>query len=280
MEAVKGGRGRCVGAAAGNVPTVAGARILRELKRDTFGRVELLECSDGTRVIRRVVPRGFVLGWAARKLARREARALEVLEGSGVVGAVPSLDEATIAEARVTPDGARSRDVFVRHFVDGEPLHRATELPHDFFDLLEDLTRRMHEHGVCHNDLHKEQNVMVRADGRPALIDFQLATLHRGLPERGLRGRWFTARRRDDMRHLQKHRRRYTRDGRGPEELRVADTERMPRRGIALWWMRTVKPVYRFVTRRVLRTRDGEERRPSTGPWPTWGPPIGPDRLP
>ncbi|MEL6429633.1 MAG: hypothetical protein AAFR54_10680, partial [Planctomycetota bacterium] len=142
--------------------------------------------------------------------------------------------------------------------------------PRDFFDLLVAAVEELHAAGVCHNDLHKEQNVVVGRDGRPVLIDFQLATLH---PKR--RGRWFEARCRDDLRHVQKHRRRYTRLGRGPAELRVPESERMPRRGIPLVWMKTGKPVYKFVTRRLLGTRDGEEHRPSSGPWPEWVGPVG-----
>ena len=41
-------------------------------------------------------------------------------------------------------------------------------------------------------------------------------------------------------------------------------------------WRRFGKPVYVLVTRRLLRTRDGEERRPSSGPWPEWSEPLGP----
>ncbi len=51
------------------------------------------------------------------------------------------------------------------------------------------------------------------------------------------------------------------------------------RRGtLARLWRRTGKPLYNFVTRRLLRTRDGESRRPSTGPWPRWVAARGPRR--
>ena len=49
----------------------------------------------------------------------------------------------------------------------------------------------------------------------------------------------------------------------------------MPRRGLALWWRRTVKPLYLAVTRGLLGTKDGEERRSSAGPWPSWEAPLG-----
>ena len=266
---------------------MTGVRILEELKRDVFGVVERVRClaadgADGAEevaLVRRVVLgppgiRGF-----ARLLARRERRALEALRaaGSTAVARAPSLDPADVdALAREPPlSGMRPRpgDVFLRPYAPGTPLHLADELPFDFFELLEDAARSLHAAGVCHNDLHKEQNVVVDPSGRPVLIDFQLASVNQRRS-----GRANGSSCRDGLRHVQKLRRRYTKDGRGPAELAVAEHERMPRTGLALLWKRTVKPVYRFVTRRLLRTRDGEEGRPSAGPWPRWVDPVGPPR--
>ncbi len=158
----------------------------------------------------------------------------------------------------------------LRTWLEGEPLHRATVLPRDFFDLLDALVVEVHGRGVCHNDLHKEPNVIVLEDGRPALIDFQLASVHRRADRR------MRVRCGEDLRHLEKHRRRYTRAGRGPAgESRGLGHGR--RRGaLAAAWRRLGKPLYNFVTRRLLGTRDGEERRPSSGPWPRWSEPLGP----
>jgi hypothetical protein len=119
---------------------------------------------------------------------------------------------------------------------------------------------------VCHNDLHKEQNVLVGVDGAPALIDLQLASVH----ER--RGRVFSVRCGDDRRHVAKHARRYARAGRGPEGAGLASPANLdlPRRSLAaaLWrWL--VKPAYNRVGL-VLGLRDREPRRPSSGPWPRW----------
>lgn len=260
------------------MPTLS---IEKELKRDTFGCVELLTVQDDSgakvRLVRRVVTAGFLVGSVAKVLARRESRALEALRGSGVTPIareVPlSSTDRDAARALPTLGGQAPKPgaVFLRPFADGLPLHRAERLPHDFFGLLEERVRALHAAGVCHNDLHKEQNIVVAPDGRPVLIDFQLGTRH---PKRS--GRWFRARCTDDLRHIQKHRRRYTRDGRGPEELRVPEASRMKRRGIPLVWMKTGKPLYKFITRKILRTRDGEDMRPSVGPWPQWTGPIGP----
>lgn len=211
----------------------------------------------------------------ARALLRRERRALEALARDGArLDGVPRVARDEAAERLASPDGRapRAKEVLLRTWIEGRPLHLAEELPEDFFDHLEALAQALHARGVCHNDLHKEQNVLVGADGFPHLIDFQLASVH------VRRGRVFASRARDDLRHLQKHRRRYTRDGRGPA---AADERHGAGRGLrrsflARTWRRWGKPLYELVTRRLLRTRDGEERRPSSGPWPRWTPARGP----
>jgi len=247
-------------------------RIHTLLKSDSFGCVERLVDDQGRSLLRRVARGGRLPGSApvARLLLRREARALETLAG---LGAVPRLVSEAGARELPCADHYRPRtgEVLLRTWIEGEPLHRASELAEDYFDHLDRLVEALHERGVCHNDLHKEQNILVGEDGFPHLIDFQLASRHRR------RGRLFASRARDDLRHVQKHRRRYTRDGRGPERAGASRGRGAGlRRGtIARLWRKTGKPLYNFLTRRVLGTRDGEERRPSSGPWPHWTGPRG-----
>jgi predicted Ser/Thr protein kinase len=247
-------------------------QVRQILKSDTFGRIELLRGSDGARLLRRVACGASLPGsrLVARGLMHRERRALIALAGLPGVPELRELEAAALAPA-TSGHAPRSGDVLLREWIEGEPLHRAEVLADDFFDHLDALVSELHRCGVCHNDLHKEQNVMVGSDGFPHLIDFQLASLH----PRG--GRTFESRVLDDLRHVQKHRRRYTRDGRGPasagvEHGRGRGLKRSP---LALVWRRTGKPLYNLVTRGLLRTKDGEERRPSTGPWPRWVPARG-----
>ncbi len=253
---------------------------VRVLKADSFGRVECLALDDQN-VLRRVACGGRwpASAWVARLLLRRERRALQALEGEAGfpkrLAASGSLEGARQAQpedgratrrALVHPDG-----VLLREYVAGRPLSQAQHLPHNFFDRLEELVERMHARGVCHNDLHKEPNVLVAEDGFPVLIDFQLASVH---PRRG---RAFRVRCHEDLRHVQKHRRRYLRDGRGPEGLAPPPAhERLRRKPLSWVWRKTGKPLYEFITRRWLGYSDGEARRPSSGPWPQWGPPLPP----
>ncbi len=114
------------------------------------------------------------------------------------------------------------------------------------------LLLELHRRGVAHNDLAKEANWLVLEDGRPALIDFQLAS--RGDP----RSRWMRLLFREDLRHLLKHKRMYCREALTPVE------KRMLRRNswVRDLWFRTGKPVYRFVTRRILKWEDNEGQGP------------------
>jgi predicted Ser/Thr protein kinase len=252
-------------------------RVLAELKRDQLGRVELLGRGEA-RLVRRVADGGALplSRSIARVLLRRERRALEALDG---LRGVPRLvrDASCVAAPSLDGRAPRADAVLVRSFVAGAPLHRCERLPLDFFERLEELVRALHTRGVAHNDLHKEQNVVVGEDGRPGLIDFQLASVHRP-GSRALRVRAL-----DDLRHVAKHRRRYLRYTRvsderwaPPADLR-ADPPRAPkRRGAALVWRKTAKPLYHFVTRSLLERRDGEARRETQGPWPTWCAPTRP----
>jgi RIO-like serine/threonine protein kinase len=246
-------------------------RTERVLKRDALGRVELIVMGDERRVRR--VACGSRLPFSraiARVLAVRERRALERLAD---FEAVPRLEDGEPWRTAPSADGTvpRSADVLVRGFVVGVALSQAESLPRNYFELLAAAVRALHARGVCHNDLHKEQNVLVRPDGRPAIVDFQLASVHR------VGSLVWRARIAEDLRHVEKHRRRYMRTGRGPTgaEIDVELEPRPKRRPLAWTWRRLGKPVYHFVTRKLLRTRDGaEERRPSSGPWPSWTAPI------
>jgi RIO-like serine/threonine protein kinase len=170
----------------------------------------------------------------AAVLARREARALGWLEG---VERVPRLLD-------------RSGGRFVRSWIEGCPLPEAPRQGPAFFADARRLLRRIHAAGVTHNDTHKEPNWLVTPDGRPALVDFQIAGRH------AARTRWFRLCALEDLRHLLKHKRTHC-----PAALTRRERALLARRSwVARGWLATVKPVYVLVTRRLLRWRDHEGR--------------------
>jgi hypothetical protein len=106
----------------------------------------------------------------------------------------------------------------------------------------------LHRRGVAHNDLAKEANWIVAADGSPAFVDFQLAWVAKR------RGRWFRTAAREDLRHLLKHKRTYCPEALTDRERRILATRSWPAR----LWRATGKRVYLFVTRRLLDWEDRE----------------------
>ncbi len=210
------------------------------LKRDLFGTVERRAAADGLPYIRRDTR--SAPWWTrpvARWLAAREARALAALDG---LDGVPEL---------LAFDGA----VLDRSFLAGSPMHQARPVDAAYFREALRLLRRIHAAGVAHNDLAKEPNWLVREDGSPALLDFQLASRsHR-------RGAWFRLLGHEDLRHFLKHKRTY----REPH-LTARQREVLARKAwTSRLWMAAVKPVYLMVTRRWLGWADREgagDRKP------------------
>jgi RIO-like serine/threonine protein kinase len=199
-------------------------------KRDGFGTIRLERRDETDVVVRDTRAARPALRWLARRLASREAAALATLAG---VRGVPPLRSF---------DGA----VLERAFVAGAPMHESRPAaPRYFADGLR-LLRHLHRRGIAHNDLAKEANWLVTANGEPAVVDFQVAFVS------ARRGRLFRRLAYEDLRHWLKHKRTYL-----PERLTarqkavLRDPTLMARAFRAL-----VKPLYRFVTRGLLGWRD------------------------
>lgn len=204
------------------------------LKHDLFGRILRVAVPGGARIRRDLsgTPRG--IGWLARLLAANEARTLRRL---GELDGLPQL---------LSWDG-RHLD---RSWIDGDCMARARPTDPTYYRRAHALLREVHRRGVAHNDLAKEANWLVTPDGQPALVDFQLAW--RAQP----RNPWLRLLAREDLRHLLKHKRTYCPDRLTPVERRL-----LARRSwIREVWFATGKPLYRFITRRLLGWRDNEGR--------------------
>jgi RIO-like serine/threonine protein kinase len=201
------------------------------LKSDVFGTITRV----GDTVVRDARDARPWARWLALHLMRREHRALTRLAlGSGIEGVPRALELAP--------------DRLARGWIDGAPMHLVKPRDSAYFRAAARLVRRLHAANVIHNDLAKETNWLVTPEGRPALVDFQLAmTLtHRGALARALG--------RDDIRHLLKHKRSYLPGKLTAREKRILDTPSLPSRV----WMASGKQVYLFITRRVFRWRDRE----------------------
>ena len=205
------------------------------LKRDIFSetiRGHLVEDPSRRVVLRKLdgVP------WYARPvawvLARKEIRGLRAVQG--VEG---------------TPDLLRvDRVGLLRGWSEGTPLQLARPGDPAFYRDAKRLLRQMRRRGVTHNDIAKPQNWLMTPEGRAAVIDFQLASVHRR------QGVLFRTMAREDLRHLLKQKRAYA-----PELLTATERRMLARKSLpSRLWMATAKPVYNFVTRRLMNWSDGE----------------------
>jgi RIO-like serine/threonine protein kinase len=204
----------------------------RILKRDLFGAIAEVDAASG-RLIRRDTRRAaFGLRWLAGWLGGREARALQRLQG---LPAVPRLLRF-------------EQGVLERSHLGGEVMYRAAPSEPGYYHEARRLLQAVHRRGVVHNDLAKEANWLQLDDGRPALVDFQIAWIgHPRTPLMRLLAR-------EDLRHLLKHKRMYCPQHLTPVEKRLLKRKSWIRR----LWFASGKRVYRFLTRRVLGWRDRE----------------------
>ncbi len=205
------------------------------LKSDVFSETQSghLAADPSTRLTRRRLDRLPL--WSrgiGRLLAAREARALRRLEG---IAGLPQLIR-------------QDRDNLIRSWIEGTPLQLSGGLDRAWTRDAHRLLRQMHRRGVTHNDLAKPQNWLITPEGRAAVIDLQLASVHRR------RGLIFRLARYEDLRHLLKQKQRFA-----PELLTPTARRLLARRSLPSRLSRgTLKPLYNFVTRRLLNWSDGE----------------------
>ena len=202
------------------------------LKADELGRIEMTE-RDGVRVIRRDI---VAARWWARAFARcaaaREARALARLDG---IEGVPALV------------GWNGREL-LRSYIAGAPMQQAQPCDRAYYRDALRLLALLHRRGIVHNDLAKEPNWLVREDGRPALVDFQIAWT------RGRRGALFRLLAREDVRHLLKHKRTYCPEALTARQRAILDTPAPHAR----LWRATGKRLYKLIARRIFGYWDNE----------------------
>jgi predicted Ser/Thr protein kinase len=203
------------------------------LKQDLFGSVFREDRAAGPVVVRDLTGARWWLRPLARHLAGREARALKQLET--VADGVPRL---------LSWNGT----CLERTWLEGRPMQAARPSDPAFFAQSLRLLRQIHAAGVVHNDLAKEPNWLVGPAGEPRIVDFQLAWA----PAR--RARLFRLLRREDLRHALKHRRYYAADSLTRRQRQILSTPAWTSRA----WRATVKPVYLWVTRRLLGWADRE----------------------
>ena len=220
-----------------NNPDISAAAFVPETvhKRDIFSETisgTLEGVADFPVVLRKLDGVPFYARPIAWMLARKEIKGLRAVQGI----------EGTPVLVRVDKTG------LLRSWTRGTPLQLAKPAEAAWYRDAKRLLREMRRAGVTHNDIAKPQNWLMTPDGRAAVIDFQLASVHRR------QGVLFRTMAREDLRHLLKQKRAYAPDLLTPSEIRMLNTKALPAR----IWMATGKRLYNFITRRLMNWSDGE----------------------
>ena len=204
-------------------------------KRDEFSETVsgyLDGAADTKLVLRKLDGVPFWAKPIASFLARKEVRSLRVV--TGITG---------------TPDLIRVDDEgILRSWSAGIPLNLAKPDTAEFYKDAKRILRDMRRRNVTHNDLAKPQNWLMAPDGSAAVIDFQLASVHRR------RGKLFRIMGYEDLRHLTKQKRRYAAALLTPAEHKMLARKSLPTRV----WMATGKRVYKAITRGLFNWSDSE----------------------
>ncbi len=222
-------------------------RLVRVFKHDFFAATCLYEAVEPAGMdIPRIVVKfgrtqdlwGFPLSWYGLWICRHEEDIYKHLKGlPGVPRWVGCVDFPTYAI----------------EYIDAQPLDHLEAIPPGFFDRLADIFRQMHERGVAYCDANKQSNILVDAQGRPFVIDFQVS-IHR-------RDNWpwplcaFSAMivhhaQQADIYHLYKHKRRLA-----PSELTGEEEALSRRRGWVHLLHRKLSARWRDARRWFLRSQ-------------------------
>lgn len=204
-------------------------------KRDEFSETvsgHLDGAADTKLVLRKLDGVPFWAKPIASFLARKEIRSLRVVTG---IKGTPDL-------IRVDHEG------ILRSWSDGIPLNLAKPDTAAFYKDAKRILRDMRRRNITHNDLAKPQNWLMAPDGSAAVIDFQLASVHRR------KGKLYRVMAYEDLRHLVKQKGRYANTLLTPSEHKLLGKKSLPTR----IWMATGKRAYNTITRGVFNWSDSE----------------------
>jgi len=154
--------------------------------------------------------------------------------------------------------GCVGRTAYAIEYIDAVPLDHLDAPPPGFFDRLLDLVGEVHRRGVAYCDANKRSNILVDPEGRPFLIDYQIALRLGDRLPRPLRAVLAAAVRymqRRDLYHFYKHKRRLA-----PDEMTPLEAELSRRRGPLHALHRKLTDPWRRFRRRFLRGQDAAGR--------------------
>jgi len=159
--------------------------------------------------------------------------------------------------------GVVSDSAFAIEYIDAKPLDHLAAPPPGLFDRLRRILDAIHARGVGYCDANKKSNILVLPDGRPFLIDYQIAMRLRDdlpWPIRAIVAWAVGYVQRSDIYHLYKHKRRMC-----PGELTLEEESLSRRRGLLHVIHRKMSKPWRAMRRALLRRwqRQGKLESPT-----------------
>lgn len=218
-------------------------RLTRVFKHDFFAATCLYESGEAAPMPRVVVKIGrsrdfcgLPMAWLGLFMRAHEGAIYKALKG---VEGIPRWV------------GGFGQCGYAIEYVDAKPLDHLPSPPPGFFDQLRRIFDQIHARGVAYCDANKRSNILVGADGKPFLIDYQLSIRTRDdfpWPLRAIVRRAVNYIADKDIYHLYKHKRRLS-----PQELTPQEDELSRRRGGAHALHRKITKHWRTVRRWFLR---------------------------
>lgn len=109
---------------------------------------------------------GLPMNWLGVRLASRENKLLKLLADSPYIPRYCG---------EVKHRGNVLVHVSAHDYVEGLPLRRYQhKVSDDFFPKLEEVLTRIHQLKISYMDMNKQENILVKTNGDPCLIDFQI----------------------------------------------------------------------------------------------------------
>jgi hypothetical protein len=203
-----------------------GYRLLRVFKHDFFAATCLYELDRAMEIspgaMEKVVVKfgrtqpfcGLPMDWMASFMQKHE---------EGIYRALASVNGVPRWAGRL------GSTAYAIEYIDALPLDHFPKPPAGFFDRLRKVFDDIHAAGVAYCDANKRSNILVDADGRPFLVDFQISFRRRDdlpWPLGQIVAAAVEYVGRKDLYHLYKHKRRLS-----PDELTSEEDELSRHRG-------------------------------------------------
>ena len=140
---------------------------------------------------------------------------------------------------------------YAMEYIESKPLDHFDKAPAGFFERLRKLFDAVHSRGVAYCDSNKRSNILVAADGRPYLVDYQIALRRRDdWPLRNMLHAFIRYMAEKDIYHLCKHKRRMSPGELAPEEISMS-RQRTPMHRL----LRKLDKPYKALRRGFLRRK-------------------------